>query len=177
VAVILGIDPGSRKCGYGLIDVSGSELRYVACGTIRVETLEFPQRLHAIFATLCEVIDDFAPTVAAIEEVFVGKSMSSALKLGQARGVAMVACSSKGLPVYEYAARKVKQALVGTGLADKAQMQHMVKQLLKLSALPKEDAADALSVAVCHAHTQRTLIRLAGVRTGRSSRLIRAPLK
>jgi crossover junction endodeoxyribonuclease RuvC len=175
VTLIIGIDPGSRKCGYGLIDVVGSELRYVASGTIRVETLAFPDRLHAIFATLCDVIADYSPTVAAVEEVFVGKSMSSALKLGQARGAVMVACSSKGLSIHEYAARKVKQALVGNGNADKAQMQHMVKQILKLSALPKEDAADALSVAVCHAHTQRTLIRLAGGRSGRGGRVSMAP--
>jgi crossover junction endodeoxyribonuclease RuvC len=150
-------------------------LQYVASGVIRVETLEFPDRLQAIFTNLCDVIKEFAPDEAAVEEVFVGKSMSSALKLGHARGVAMVACSSHQLPVHEYAARKVKLALVGTGVADKSQMQQMIKSLLKLSALPKEDAADALSVAVCHAHTQRTLIRLAGVRNGRRGRMRSLP--
>jgi crossover junction endodeoxyribonuclease RuvC len=167
MTLILGIDPGSRKCGYGLVSVSGMNLQYVASGVIRVETLEFPDRLQAIFTNLCDE--------AAVEEVFVGKSMSSALKLGHARGVAMVACSSHQLPVHEYAARKVKLALVGTGVADKSQMQQMIKSLLKLSALPKEDAADALSVAVCHAHTQRTLIRLAGVRNGRRGRMRSLP--
>jgi crossover junction endodeoxyribonuclease RuvC len=175
MALILGIDPGSRKCGYGLVNAVGAELHYVACGVIRVETLAFPDRLQAIFANLCDIIEEYSPTVAAVEEVFVGKSMSSALKLGQARGVAMVACSSHRLEVHEYAARKVKQALVGTGVADKSQMQQMIKRVLKLSALPKEDAADALSVAVCHAHTQRTLIRLAGVRSGRRGRLLNLP--
>jgi crossover junction endodeoxyribonuclease RuvC len=167
VALILGVDPGSRKCGYGLVEAVGTELRYVASGVIRVETLNFPDRLQAIFSNLTDVITEFRPSAAAVEEVFVGKSMSSALKLGQARGAAIVACATQGLPVHEYAARKVKLALVGTGVADKVQMQQMVKRLLKLSAVPKEDAADALSVAVCHAHTARTLVRLAGVRSGR----------
>jgi len=167
VALILGVDPGSRKCGYGLVEAVGTELRYVASGVIRVETLSFPDRLQAIFSNLTDVIAEFRPSAAAVEEVFVGKSMSSALKLGQARGAAIVACATQGLPVYEYAARKVKLALVGTGVADKVQMQQMVKRLLKLSAVPKEDAADAFSVAVCHAHTERTLVRLAGLRSGR----------
>jgi crossover junction endodeoxyribonuclease RuvC len=167
VALILGVDPGSRKCGYGLVEAVGTELRYVASGVIRVETLNFPDRLQAIFSNLTDVITEFRPSAAAVEEVFVGKSMSSALKLGQARGAAIVACATQGLPVHEYAARKVKLALVGTGVADKVQMQQMVKRLLKLSAVPKEDAADALSVAVCHAHTEHTLVRLAGVRSGR----------
>ena len=167
MALILGVDPGSRKCGYGLVEAVGTELRYVASGVIRVETLNFPDRLQAIFSNLTDVITEFRPSAAAVEEVFVGKSMSSALKLGQARGAAIVACATQGLPVHEYAARKVKLALVGTGVADKVQMQQMVKRLLKLSAVPKEDAADALSVAVCHAHTARTLVRLAGVRSGR----------
>lgn len=175
MALILGIDPGSRKCGYGLINAVGNELQYVACGVIRVETLPFAERLQVIFTNLCDIIEEFSPQVAAVEDVFVGKSMSSALKLGQARGAAIVACSSRHLEVHEYAARRVKQALVGTGVADKTQMQHMIKTILKLSALPKEDAADALSVAVCHAHTQRTLIRLAGVRTGRRGRLLALP--
>jgi len=175
MALILGIDPGSRKCGYGLVNVAGADLQYVACGVIRVEALAFPDRLQAIFSNLCDIIEEYSPQVAAMEGVFVGKSMSSALKLGHARGVAMVACTSHKLEVHEYAARKVKQALVGNGVADKSQMQHMIRNVLKLSALPKEDAADALSVAVCHAHTQRTLLRLAGVRSGRRGRLLVLP--
>jgi len=175
--LILGIDPGSRKCGYGLVNAVGAEVHYVACGVIRVEKLEFPDRLQAIFSNLCDIIEEYSPQVAAVEEVFVGKSMSSALKLGQARGAAMVACSSHHLEIHEYAARKVKLALVGTGVADKSQMQHMIRSILKLSALPKEDAADALSVAVCHAHIDRTLIRLSGVRSGRRGRLLALPKK
>lgn len=172
MALILGIDPGSRKCGYGLVSADGSRLEYVACGVIRVESLDFPARLLAIFRNLSEIIEQYHPQVAAIEEVFMGKSASSALKLGQARGAAMVACSSQGLPVHEYATRKVKQALTGTGRAEKAQMQHMIRMLLQLPKAPSEDAADALSVAVCHAHTAHTLVKMAGVRSSRGGRLL-----
>ena len=172
MAVILGIDPGSRKCGYGLIKTQGSRIEYLASGVIRVEKLEFPQRLHTIFMTIGELIAEYQPDMAAIEEVFVGKSGVSALKLGHARGAAMVACTNAGIPVSEYAARRVKLAVVGSGNADKTQVQHMIKNLLKLTELPKEDAADALSVSVCHAHTQYTLIRMSGVRSSRHGRLI-----
>lgn len=173
MAIVLGIDPGSRKCGYGLIDVVGDRLEYVASGVIRVEKLDFPQRLQTLYATLSELIACYHPGEAAIEEVFVGKSSASALKLGQARGAVMVACTSQHLAVYEYAPRKIKLAVVGTGTAEKAQVQHMIKNLLKLTDSPAEDAADALSVAVCHAHTRQTLIRLAGVRSSRRGRLVR----
>lgn len=172
MAIILGIDPGSRKCGYGLINAVGNRLDYITCGVIRVEKLLFPERLQMIFESLSQVIAEHHPQMAAVEEVFMGKSASSALKLGQARGAAMVACSNLQVEVHEYATRKVKQALVGNGNADKAQMQHMVQVLLKLSDLPGEDAADALSLAVCHAHTQHTLVRLAGVRSSRRGRLL-----
>ena len=172
MAIILGIDPGSRKCGYGVVSALGTRLEYLTCGVIRVEHLEFPDRLQTIFDTLTQIIDEYHPQLAAIEEVFVGKSASSALKLGQARGAAMVACSSRKLEIASYATRKVKLAVVGNGNADKAQMQHMIKVLLKLSETPGEDAADALSVALCHAHTQHTLIRLAGVRSSRRGRLL-----
>ena len=172
MTIILGIDPGSRNCGYGIINARGSKLEYLASGVIRVEKLEFPQRLQSIFTTVGELIAEFQPDQAAVEEVFVGKSGVSALKLGHARGAAMVACTNAGLPVFEYAARRVKQAVVGTGNADKAQVQHMIKNLLKLTDLPKEDAADALSVSVCHAHTQHTLIRLSGVGSSRRGRFI-----
>jgi crossover junction endodeoxyribonuclease RuvC len=173
MSIILGIDPGSRKCGFGFINAVGNKLEYVASGVIRVEDLPFPQRLQTIYSTLSELIEQYAPAEAAIEEVFVGKSGASALKLGQARGAAMVACSSHGLDIHEYATRKVKLAVVGTGAATKPQIQHMIKNLLKLTDSPQEDAADALSVAVCHAHTRHTLIRLAGVRSSRRGRLVR----
>jgi crossover junction endodeoxyribonuclease RuvC len=172
VALILGIDPGSRKCGYGLVSANGSRLEYVACGVIRVEQLEFPDRLQSIFRTLTEIIEEYHPQVAAIEEVFMGKSASSALKLGQARGAAMVACSNQALPVHEYSTSKIKQALTGTGRAEKAQMQHMICMILQLNKAPSEDAADALSVAVCHAHTTQSLVKMAGVRSSRRGRLL-----
>lgn len=173
MAIILGIDPGSRKCGYGLVNAEGNRLEYLACGVIRLEKLEFPDRMQAIFDNLSTVIAEYHPQAAAIEEVFMGKSASSALKLGHARGVAMVACTSQQVEVHEYATRKIKLAVVGTGAAEKSQMQHMIKVLLKLSDVPGEDAADALSVAVCHAHTRHTLVRMAGVRSSRRGRLLR----
>jgi crossover junction endodeoxyribonuclease RuvC len=172
LAIILGIDPGSRKCGYGLVSSVGNRLQYLGCGVIRLEHLEFPQRLQTIFDTLTEIINEYQPQIAAIEEVFVGKSAGSALKLGQARGAAMVACTSQKLEIHAYATRKIKQAVVGSGTAEKAQMQHMIKVLLNLSETPGEDAADALSVALCHANTQHTLVRMAGVRSSRRGRLL-----
>jgi crossover junction endodeoxyribonuclease RuvC len=172
VAIILGIDPGSRHCGYGLVNAAGSKLEYVASGVIRVGTLAFPDRLQVIFSELTQIIDEYHPREAAIEEVFVGKSNVSAMKLGHARGVAMVACSNRNLSIHEYGARKVKKALVGSGQADKKQVQHMIMSLLKLVSAPSQDAADALSVAVCHAHTQHSLVRMAGVRTSRRGRML-----
>lgn len=172
MAVILGIDPGSRKCGYGLISAQGSRLSCLACGVIRVESLPFNERLKVIHDQLGAVIEEYQPQEAAVEEVFVGRSAASALKLGHARGVAILACTGHDLPVHEYAARKVKQCITGTGRAEKAQMQHMIKALLQLSAEPSEDAADALSVAVCHAHTVASLVRMAGVRGSRGRRLL-----
>jgi crossover junction endodeoxyribonuclease RuvC len=171
MSVILGIDPGSRICGYGLIRARGNSLEYLASGVIRMGTLTFPERLHTIFSDISDIIIEHGPDVAAVEEVFMGKNASSALKLGQARGAAIVACTHYQLPVAEYAARKVKQALVGRGQADKNQVQQMVKSLLGLSRMPPEDAADALAIAVCHANTQNTLIRMADVKTGRRGRL------
>jgi len=172
MSVILGIDPGSRICGYGLINAVGGKLEYVASGCIRIGTFPFPERLQIIYSGIGEIIEKYQPQQVAIEEVFVGKNAGSALKLGQARGAAIVACTSHGLEVSEYAARKVKQALVGSGSAAKAQMQHMITAILSLSAQPQEDAADALCVAVCHVHTQSSLIKMAGARRIRGGRLI-----
>lgn len=171
MSVILGIDPGSRICGYGLIRARGNSLEYLASGVIRMGTLTFPERLHTIFSDISDIITEHGPDVVAVEEVFMGKNASSALKLGQARGAAIVACTHYKLPVAEYAARRVKQALVGRGQADKKQVQEMVKSLLGLSKVPPEDAADALAIAVCHANTQNTLIRMAGVKSTRRGRL------
>lgn len=171
MAIILGIDPGSRVTGYGLINAVGNKLEYVGCGCIRTQTQDFPQRLQIIHAELVKVIEQFSPQQSAVEEVFMGRNASAALKLGHARGAAIVACVSNQLPVAEYSARKVKQAVVGNGAADKAQVQHMVKALLSISDNIAEDAADALAVAICHAHTQASLIRMAGAKSYSRKRL------
>ena len=171
MAIILGIDPGSRVTGYGLINAVGNKLEYVGCGCIRTQTQDFPQRLQIIHAELVKVIEQFSPQQSAVEEVFMGRNASAALKLGHARGAAMVACLSNQLPLAEYSARKVKQAVVGHGAADKEQVQHMVKALLSISDNIAEDAADALAVAICHAHTQASLIRMAGAKSFSRRRL------
>ena len=150
---ILGVDPGSRATGYGVIDVAGRHLQYVASGRIRTTEGEFPKRLADIYRGMAAVIAEFSPDELAIEEVFIAHNPQSALKLGQARGAAIAAAVAADVEVAEYAARKVKQAVVGTGAADKQQVQHMVQVLLALDAPPTEDAADALAVAICHANS------------------------
>jgi crossover junction endodeoxyribonuclease RuvC len=162
MSIILGIDPGSRITGYGVIQQQGRHLHYLGSGCIRTSESELSGKLKQIYAGVSEIIIQFQPDVFAIEQVFIAKNADSALKLGQARGAAIVAAVNAELPVFEYAARLVKQAVVGTGAADKIQVQHMVKQMLKLPANPQADAADALGVAICHANTNKTLIALAG---------------
>jgi len=156
MTLILGIDPGSRKTGFGIINVTGSKTDYVTSGIIRLPTGELPARLKVIFDSVAEIIAEYEPAEMAVEDVFFARDPRAALKLGQARGAAIVAGVTAGLPVGEYAARSVKQSVVGTGSASKEQVQHMVKQLLKLPSAPAEDAADALAVALCHAQTLRT---------------------
>jgi len=159
--------------GFALVEHLGSKSRYLHCGVLRIaDQLSLPQRLEKIFVCLSDLIDEYQPQEFAIESVFMAKSAASALKLGQARGAAIAAAVSRGLPVCEYEARKVKQAVVGTGAADKSQVQHMVKLLLNLNAAPQEDAADALAVALCHAHTQQNLERVAQSRQFRRGRLV-----
>ncbi len=158
MTIILGIDPGSRKTGFGIIRLDGSRNTYIGSGVIRIPGTALPERLKTIFESLNKIIAHYQPQEVAIENVFMAKSAGSALKLGQARGAAIVAAVSHHLPVAEYEARKVKQSVVGTGAATKLQVQHMVKALLALPGDPQEDAADALAVALCHAHTQKTLI-------------------
>lgn len=171
--IILGIDPGSRKTGYGLIDHLRNHNRYIASGVIRIDAaLALPERLKVIVDSVNELLRSYSPQEVAIEQVFMSKNAASALKLGQARGAAIAAAVSHNLPVAEYEARKVKQSVVGTGAADKTQVQHMVKTLLKLPRAPQEDAADALAVALCHANTQLNLVRLAQARQFRRGRLI-----
>lgn len=162
MTIILGIDPGSRITGYGVIRQQGRRLEYLGSGCIRTDSVDLAGKLGQIFAGVTEVITQFQPDTFAIEQVFMAKNPDSALKLGQARGSAIVAAVNAGLPVSEYAARLIKQSVVGNGNADKKQMQHMVVQVLKLTATPQADAADALGVAICHAHTNHTLIAMAG---------------
>ena len=172
MSIILGIDPGSRICGYGLVRARGNMLEYVGSGLIKMKSQPLAQRLQTIFTDINDLIEENRPDLAAVEEVFMGKNASSALKLGQARGAAIVACMANGLEVHEYSARKVKQAIVGKGGADKKQVQQMVKSVLGLSRVPPEDAADALAVAVCHANMENTLVRMAGVKSSRRGRLV-----
>ncbi len=157
---ILGIDPGSRFTGYGIIEVDGDRVSPVHYGVVKTGGGEFPQRLGIIFKGIVEVIQEYAPQEVAVENVFMSKNASSALKLGQARGAAICAAVSNDLPVAEYSPRSVKQAIVGRGGADKVQVQHMIKILLRLQEIPAEDAADALAVALCHQHTQQTTNRM-----------------
>jgi len=150
---ILGIDPGSRATGYGVIAKKGNRLSYVACGIIRLgDKYSFNDRLKVIFDGLCEVIETHKPVVAAVEDVFVAANPRTALKLGHARGAAVLAALQNGLAVYDYTPRMVKQSVVGYGNAEKEQVQQMVRVLLHLSASPGADAADALAVAMCHAN-------------------------
>ena len=149
---ILGIDPGLRSTGFGVITVAGSRLTYVTCGCIRSSEGELPARLYVILRDLSEVIARHRPTEVAVEKVFVNVNPSSTLLLGQARGTAICAAVMHGLPVAEYTALQVKQSVVGNGHAQKRQVQEMVRRLLGLSGDPSADAADALACAICHAH-------------------------
>lgn len=150
---ILGIDPGSRLTGYGVIDSLAGKLQFVACGVIKTTpNFPFAHRLNEIFDGINEVIRLHQPAVAAVEEVFMATNPRSALKLGHARGAAVVAAMQNGLLVHDYSPRSVKQAVAGYGQADKGQVQHMVRVLLRLSRPPSTDAADALGVAICHAN-------------------------
>lgn len=172
MSLILGIDPGSRKTGFGVINAVGHQYEYVASGVIRLESGDLPERLHQVYQGITEVIHEYCPQEMAIEQVFMAKSAGSALKLGQARGAAIVAAVNGGLPVAEYEAKKIKQSVVGNGNAEKHQVQHMVKQLLKLSGIPQEDAADALAAALCHANSHNHMISVAQARHFRRGRLV-----
>jgi crossover junction endodeoxyribonuclease RuvC len=171
MAVILGIDPGSQKTGFGIISVTSGRNEYLTSGVIRLPRGPLPERLGIIHDSICELLDRYCPAELAIEQVFLAKSADAALKLGQARGAAIVPCVTRGMEVREYSARQIKQSVVGTGAADKVQVQHMVKVLLNLPGEPQEDAADALAAALCHAHTQQSMVNLAGARSVRRRRL------
>ena len=157
---ILGIDPGSRLTGYGIIEDTARGYKYIASGSIRIKADYFPDRLKQIFDGIVQVVEMYHPQQMAIEQVFMHKNADSALKLGQARGAAICAVQTTGLPVFEYAARQVKQAVVGKGAADKLQVQHMVKILLSIQGELSYDASDALGISICHAHYQQTALRL-----------------
>jgi crossover junction endodeoxyribonuclease RuvC len=150
---IIGIDPGLRRCGWGVLESSGNRLSYVACGVVKPpETGALADRLAALFDGLNTLLDLYRPDEAAVEETFVNAGPRSALQLGQARGVALMTPAARGIPVGEYAANLVKKSVVGTGHADKAQVQMMVKALLPTADFKGADAADALAIAICHAH-------------------------
>ena len=152
---IIGIDPGLRNLGWGIVDCEGTRLSFVACGSVHSNAkLSLADRLRQLHDGLAEIIHAHQPHEAAVEETFVNRDPQSALKLGQARGAAIVAGVNAGLPVFEYSALQVKQAVVGHGKAAKVQVQQMLKVLLNLPEVAQEDASDALAIAVCHAHSR-----------------------
>jgi len=148
---ILGIDPGSQRTGFGVLDAAGARLTYVASGVIRTEAGEFASRLCEIFRCVRTLVAQYQPQEIAIERVFVNRNPDSALKLGQARGAAICGTADADAEVFEYAPRQIKMAVVGSGSAEKGQVQLMMKSILKLESKITADAADALATAVCHA--------------------------
>ena len=169
---ILGIDPGSRITGYGIVDTDGRTVTYIASGCIRTADAGIPQRLRTIFEGVQELLNGYHPDEMAIEKVFMHRNADSALKLGQARGAAISAVVVENLAVSEYAPNEIKQAVVGKGHADKAQVQHMIRVLLNLNGIPQVDAADALAVAYCHATLRNTLSHMQTVRGMRGGRFV-----
>ncbi|QBQ53988.1 crossover junction endodeoxyribonuclease RuvC [Nitrosococcus wardiae] len=164
---ILGIDPGSRITGYGLIETNGKEAAYITAGCIQAGNGELAERLGRIFRGITAVIEDYHPDEVAVEQVFMHQNPGSALKLGHARGAAICAAVNVVLPVFEYTPSQVKQAVVGRGDAAKSQIQYMIRLLLKLPSEPATDAADALACALCHGHAGPLLAGLAGQVRGR----------
>ena len=161
---ILGIDPGLRTTGFGVVDEVQGQLRYVASGTISTQHLDthaLPQRLKVLFDGISEVVQRYQPDCAAVEIVFVNVNPQSTLLLGQARGALITALVARDLPVAEYTALQMKQAVAGHGRAQKSQIQEMVKRMLALTSLPGPDAADALGLAITHAHAGKSMARLA----------------
>ncbi len=152
---ILGIDPGSRLTGFGVLDFHNDKATYVTSGTVTSIDGEFADRLKQIFESVGRIVDEYRPDIVAIETVFMHKNAGSALKLGHARAAALCATFQHGAEVYEYSPREIKQAIVGTGSATKEQVQHMVVAILNLDGTPAPDAADALATALCHGHQRR----------------------
>lgn len=159
---ILGIDPGSRLTGFGVLDFEADNASYVASGTVQSTEGKFPVRLRQIFESITEIVSQYQPDVVAIESVFVHRNAGSALKLGHARSAAICATFESDVEVFEYAPREIKQAVVGNGAATKDQVQHMVVSILRLEGSPSADAADALAAALCHGHQRRLNSRLSG---------------
>lgn len=158
--IILGIDPGSRSTGFGVIQCEGSRYQFITCGTITSNAEQLSDRLLEIFQGMSEILRNYQPNDAAIEQVFFHQNAQSALKLGQARAASMLACAQAGLSVAEYSPRQVKQCVVGYGAAKKEQVGHMICSLLNLPETPQHDAADALAIAISHAHLRTGLATL-----------------
>ncbi len=167
---ILGIDPGSRLTGFGIVELKAGRAQWIDSGCIRTEGDNLPQRLQMIFQGITEIISLYHPEEVAIENIFMHRNADSALKLGQARGAAISSVVMQNLPVFEYTPTQIKQAVVGRGHAAKEQVQHMMKVLLRLDQTPQADAADALAVAICHGHTRTGLGQLKSALSRRRSR-------
>lgn len=167
----MGIDPGSRLTGFGVIDVDGNRLICQASGCIKVTGQELPEKLGVIYTEIQQLCETYNPAEIAIERVFMYRNADSALKLGQARGAAICATVVHGCQVSEYSPSQIKQAVVGKGNAAKTQVQHMIKSILNLSAMPQEDAADALAMAICHSHQRRFQANIDGIKGIRGGRL------
>ena len=158
---ILGVDPGTIVTGFGLIEVDKSRISSLTYGVIKTSRkLDFPQRLKQIYNKICEIIIKNSPDVMAVENVFLGKNFKAAIKIGEAKGVIILAAANYGLAVVEYLPRRIKEAVIGYGQAGKSQVQKMIVDLLGLDQLPDENASDALAVAICHCHTLRFNSRL-----------------
>ena len=169
MTTIIGIDPGSRRTGYGVIRLEGNRHIYLTSGYLDLTSYPSCERLRQIYIGLQQIIQSYQPHEAAIEQVFMHENPGSALKLGQARGAAIVAMTQKGLAVAQYSARQIKQSVVGYGAAKKEQVQDMVCKLLNLTGTPQADAADALAVAICHANSRGlgNILNITGLRHGR----------
>ena len=161
---LIGIDPGSRITGYGVVDTDGYRHKYVTSGFITINADTLGDKLGIIFGEVSRIVTTWKPESMAIEQVFVKRNVDSALKLGQARGAAICAAGQAELPIGEYTPRAIKKAVVGSGAADKQQVQQMIQRLLGLDKLPQSDEADALAIAICHAHHIK--IRSSGVASG-----------
>lgn len=160
---ILGIDPGSRLTGFGIIEAASGQARYIASGSVRSGSGSFPERLALIYRSIGDVVERYRPGVVVIESVFMHRNAGSALKLGQARAAALCGTFAADAEVFEFAPREIKQAIVGSGAASKEQVQHMVRSLLQLDGMPTPDAADALAAALTYAHRRRMSLRLSGL--------------